>query len=229
MSNLAPLRHGLVVMPLPPQKSATPDDFAQRLLRLLKEREKAMFLSIEKKRYENNSKGMEGSPQFILDFWEEAVRDGIDIAFKECNRIVLVGTIPFADLRKITEEQLIIFLTSLRESFSRTSFQSFTKSIVERYLENFDQHLEISLREFDTGLLETLPSTMPPIINNHLNIGEMSGGSIQQGTQQSQQLADNTGKSASAKAAPHFFEALKSIFSLILRLWACAKRWTTTS
>jgi hypothetical protein len=139
----------------------------------------------------SSTAGAYRSGRTIVLVFEEAFSSfdkGVDTALGELKRALRLTDLNRFELRSITEVQLQGFAERVKKLTRYEQLREFAgpKSVNER-LAQFEERLAFTLRQFDVGFLDPLEPEVPLSMNNHINIGVMSGGAVQQGTSHSKQ------------------------------------------
>lgn len=117
---------------------------------------------------------------------------GVTAALGELKRAIRTTTLDGTALRNITETRLKGFADEIKAATNSDKLKEFAgdKPVDER-IAKIDQHLVFSLRQFDVGFMDPAEPEIPPTTNNHVAIGVMSGGAVQQGTSHLTQTIHN--------------------------------------
>ena len=140
---------------------------------------------------------------------------GLDAALTELRRVSRLAVFDSQELRQATERLLLKFQEDLKSITKPDRLRAFFGAkYVDPELAKFDSLLKHKLRQFDTGLFEPVGSEEASNnVSNHLSIGVMSGGAVQQGTVGSKQTQITISKQDISDALRTFEHAL-SVISL---------------
>jgi hypothetical protein len=132
-----------------------------------------------------NANGAYRSGRAILLIFEEinkGLEIGINAALGETKRIARLTDLDAAELRVVTEESLRAFLDQLKNLAKADQMRTWgSPRLVDERLAKLDERLNFALQNFDIGFLDPGEPELPPTMSNNINIGNMSGGAIQQG------------------------------------------------
>lgn len=136
-----------------------------------------------------NAKGAYHSGRAILLIFEEVDRGlemGINAALGETKRVARLTDLAETELRKITEKELHSFVNQLKIMSKADQMRDWgAPRVVSERLAKLDERLSFTLQNYDIGFLDPSEPELPPTMSNNINIGNMSGGAIQQGTSHS--------------------------------------------
>jgi hypothetical protein len=142
----------------------------------------------------------------------EAVRrefdSGVDAVLGELKRVIRTTKLDRADLRQHAVQRLMNFEIAAK-AIARTPETS--DSAMSKYLDEqfsaLDSQLKFSVRQFDVGFFDPAEPEIPPVANNSITIGNMTGSTIQQGSPGAKQSVQFTLNIEPARSALTAFES----------------------
>jgi hypothetical protein len=149
-----------------------------------------------------------------IDAVRKEFEAGIDAVLGELKRAIRKTTLDRDELRQYAVQRLMQFATTAQaitqmDQFRRQS-EGINKYIDEQFL-SFNQHLQFAIRQFDVGLLDPPEPEVPVLASNSINIGNMTGSTIQQGSPGAQQRVEfKLNIDAAARALTAFELALSA-------------------
>jgi hypothetical protein len=117
---------------------------------------------------------------------------GVETVLGELKRSIKRTTLDRHELRRITAKRLTDFAEKSKAAAHVTGDQALrgTEKHVSEQFVAFDQYLKFALRQFDVGNLDPVEPEVPPVANNSINVGTMTGSVIQQGSPGASQSGD---------------------------------------
>jgi hypothetical protein len=131
----------------------------------------------------------------VLNSIEAARREfetGVVTVLGELKRAIVKTSLDRHQLRRMTAEQLAGFAEKAKATAHVTGDQAMkgTQRQVSELFNAFDRYLQFALRQFDVGFLDPVEPEVPPVTNNSINVGTMTGSVIQQGSPGAAQSGD---------------------------------------
>jgi hypothetical protein len=137
------------------------------------------------------------------------VRDEFDAgtrtALGELKRAVRATKLDRDDLRQTTTQCLTDFENQAKALVRANLIRGVPSILVDQNLQSLDQHLTFVTRQFDVGFLDPREPEMPQV-HNAINIGAMTGSTIQQGSPDARQTVQFSLVVESAQSALDAFE-----------------------
>jgi hypothetical protein len=119
-----------------------------------------------------------------LEALEAEFEGGVRDALVELKSVMKKGVLGQAELRLAAGDALAEFATRAKATIRRERWRRHTNRIevfVNDRFAKMDQHLQSALRHFDTSLRIPSDPEVPDVTNNSINVGSMTGSTIQQG------------------------------------------------
>ena len=139
----------------------------------------------------------------------DTVREGFDVgtrtALGELKRAVRITKLNPNDLRQATVQCLNNFSIEAKSLIRATLIQGIPSATVDQNLASFDQRLSFAMRQFDVGFFEPQEPEVPRV-HNAINIGAMTGSTIQQGSPGANQAVEFSLRIEPTRAALAAFE-----------------------
>jgi hypothetical protein len=144
-----------------------------------------------------------------IDASRKEFEAGVETVLGELKRSIKRTTLDRQELRRITAERLTDFVEKSKAAAHVSGDQGvrgMQKHVIEQFAA-FDQYLQFALRQFDVGNLDPVEPEVPPVTNNSINVGTMTGSVIQQGSPGASQSGDFKVNVEAVTAALHDFES----------------------
>jgi hypothetical protein len=134
---------------------------------------------------------------------------GVETVLGELKRSIKRTTLDRHELRRITAKRLTDFAEKSKAAahFSGDQALRGTEKHVSEQFVAFDQYLKFALRQFDVGNLDPVEPEVPPVANNSISVGTMTGSVIQQGSPGASQSGDFKVNVEGVTTALHRFES----------------------
>jgi hypothetical protein len=131
----------------------------------------------------------------VLNSIEAARREfeaGVETVLGELKRAIIKTRLDQHELRRIAADRLTGFAEKSKVAAHVTGDQATkgTQQHVREQFAAFDQYLQFALRQFDVGFLDPAEPELPPLANNSINVGTMTGSVIQQASPGASQSGD---------------------------------------
>jgi hypothetical protein len=133
---------------------------------------------------------------------------GVEAVLGELKRAVQRTDLDRDQLRDHAVERLMSFAT-MAKATAQTQEAARSSSYVSEQYADLDQHLNFLVRQFDVGFFDPVEPEIPPVANNSITVGNMTG-NIAQGSPGANQ-AFNLNIEAAEKALATFEAALASV------------------
>lgn len=157
--------------------------------------------SIERK---SNAEGLYRSGARIKRVVETALAEfdkGVVAALGELKRVTLLGVLDMWELRRITYDRLQDFAVRMKAVTKPEQLKELGPvKIIDQLLSEFDERLKFALRQFDVGFEDPPIPEEPQVTNNSIQIENMIGGGIQQGTYDTSQVVTQVNVPAALQA-----------------------------
>jgi hypothetical protein len=143
--------------------------------------------------------------QRIFAVVREEFEAGIETAFGELKRAARTTKLEPADLRQATLQCLANFMIEAKALIGSAKFRGFPSVTIDENERSLDQHLTFVTRQFDVGFFQPEEPQVPQV-HNAINIGAMTGSTIQQGSPGAKQSVQFSLTVESARTALDAFE-----------------------
>jgi hypothetical protein len=113
---------------------------------------------------------------------------GIEAVLGELKRVLRTTKLDRHELRQHAVQRLMNFTKAAKAAAQTPEASSLgMNQNVDAQFAAFDQHLQFSVRQFDVGFPDPAEPEVPAVANNSINIGSMTGSTIQQGSSEAKQ------------------------------------------
>ena len=155
--------------------------------------------------------GMFGSGNRVISSIDAARAElevGIDATLGELNRTIRHTNLDGELLRNQAGERLVKFAADIKDAAQLGDMPNSlgVRKYVDEQFAAFDKHLEFALRQFDVGFHDAPEPELPPMTDNSITVGNMTG-NIQQNSPGATQTFESKMNIAAAQAALQTFES----------------------
>jgi len=160
------------------------------------------------------AKGMLQSSAAIIEIFgvvQKEFEAGTERALGELKRTMVRSRLDHGDLRQATVSCLTNFAIAMKSVTHSDQYRRLAGQAVDERLAAIDTYLTFAIRQFESGFLDPAEPERPNV-SNSINVGTMTGSTIQQGSPNATQSVQFALKIDEAKTALAAFEsAIKAV------------------